>query len=325
MDPTTFPFYKEEYDVSELEDNVESDNEATHMVKYCDPVEVKQETRIQIEPTPKLRIHVEQFVKGKDKPKGNVSEDKYYICHQCGTVFLTRLLIIKHIKAHMREKFHCDYCKKGFRKRFSLQLHMKSHVQPPEICDICGKTFTKKLGLQKHMNIHLNLRNYQCEFCSRVFREGSALKKHLNMHNGVRYKCDICDKSYTNRPNLKLHIARHLGLDTQMTPEIKCPTCGQQFPTKHRLKVHINSQHLRIAYDCKVCSKTFHCKLNLRVHERIHKEKFACHVCGEKFNSRAGIQVHMNRHVGVSFPCPLCSKTFYLERYLTDHIIKAHN
>lgn len=280
-------------------------------------------------PVKRLNIHVEKYNRFKRVIDNKVSEDRIYTCHQCDMIFLRRSQIIAHLKLHERENFHCNYCRRGFVHKVSLNNHIKSHLDDRHECipcDLCDQTFTKAANLAKHMNIHFNIRNYACNLCEKTFVDSSSLHKHTDTHYGVRYACDVCGKQYSARQTLRYHLAKHLGLEKpKQRQSFQCDVCGSPFPSKHLLEVHRNKTHLAVIFSCEVCSKTFSGKNNLNVHKKVHTTKFTCVVCDAKYSSREGMQVHMNKHMDVTFPCLLCSKVYYLERHLTDHVTKIHN
>ncbi|KAL1448841.1 hypothetical protein WDU94_000096 [Cyamophila willieti] len=280
-------------------------------------------------PNRTFKIHVEKLYMHSKVDKTLDSFKKLYVCHFCEEIFLRRKHIIKHLKVHAKQKYSCKFCHKKFSSIATVHNHhQQKHqmVAEPIVCEQCGQSFTQKMSLKKHMNIHLNIRNYQCYFCAQTFVDPTTLRNHIDRHKGVCYKCDICGKQYTSRQNLKGHIAKHLGLAAlKPKPSLKCDQCFMEFTSKHLLNVHMNREHLRLVFACDMCPKQFAAANNLRVHKKIHTNRYPCRVCNKSYCSKEGITVHMNRHMDVTFPCPICSKVYYLERHLTDHVLKNHN
>ena len=73
--------------------------------------------------------------------------------------------------------------------------------------------------------------------------------------------CVICCASFTTKGNLKLHensIHKNIKFD--------CKDCGKTFKQKGHLTRHINYVHNEIRYKCDQCDKEYTCASNRNTH-----------------------------------------------------------
>ena len=70
------------------------------------------------------------------------------------------------------------------------------------------------------------------------------MKEHLFTHTGVKpYECHLCEEKFSFTDTLAKHIETiH-----------KCRVCDFEATTKSRLKVHVQSKHGGIRFDCTQC------------------------------------------------------------------------
>ena len=127
------------------------------------------------------------------------------------------------------------------------------------------------------------------------------------------YKCDQCTSAFVDLNSLKEHQSQVHG-SVLGPPNI---TTGLPIATHNESPI----------FECPTCGKSFHCKDNLRQHEKIHLtvKPFPCNQCPKSYVRNADLQIHQKAtHLGVRFPCKLCNKSYYYIRALHDHQQKKH-
>lgn len=106
------------------------------------------------------------------------SNEKPYVCPECGTAFKKNSNLIKHTRlVHRGEKnFQCELCGRPFGQKSNLNSHIKAvHLgEKPFVCETegCGKRFSQKSGLKAHIKtVHNRERPYVCtvENCKSSF------------------------------------------------------------------------------------------------------------------------------------------------------------
>lgn len=201
-----------------------------------------------------------------------------FSCPECGLQFQYLSQFNVHLRTHRKNIVHeCTICNKTFTRSKGLAVHMRDihqeidcgecgetfgkrsefdrHVQAVHrklgktaetvACDICGEAVEKSKHQQHLKAVHSAVKEHKCEICCRVFKMPSYLKSHHDaVHLGIKnHECNECDQKFAKMSGLKRHKARvHLkGKD------FKCDLkgCGQEFPNKFRLRLHMMNVHLK--------------------------------------------------------------------------------
>lgn len=114
-----------------------------------------------------------------------------------------------------------------------------------------------------------------CQICGIRVR---SLRHHTEkVHEKMkRYFCDICDFG----AYLKSQITKHVKT-THMTPGISCDWCDYKTTSNYSLEKHLDTQHAgkRVPVPCKMCSKTFFWRHNLKSHVMRCHDKIKPHRC----------------------------------------------
>uniref|UniRef100_A0A3P9J2U6 C2H2-type domain-containing protein n=1 Tax=Oryzias latipes TaxID=8090 RepID=A0A3P9J2U6_ORYLA len=84
------------------------------------------------------------------------SDERCYICKECGKSFCNKYLFRIHTRIHAEGKrFSCKECEKSFSHRSSLKTHMRTHTgEMPFSCKECNKSFRHGASLKRHMMTH---------------------------------------------------------------------------------------------------------------------------------------------------------------------------
>ena len=203
------------------------------------------------------------------------------ICPHCGTFFKTKHGLQKHVQRMHSENqnVYCEKCGKSFKTKSTLLDHMKKiHETPDVVCEECGKICRSEKGLSSHMKkSHQKKEPLICphEECKKVFKRKQSLKMHIQfVHDKVplekKHSCSYCTKKF-HKP---IRLERHVNTTHLNKREIKCEQCEYTTNYPHSLKIHIESIHLGIMYDCDYpgCTKSYNKKVNLYAHRsRVHK------------------------------------------------------
>lgn len=163
-----------------------------------------------------------------------------------------------------------------------------------------------------------------CTKCDSMFGTERTLKIHMNQVHGIkeRYICPICSREFKISGNLKQHIETHSDYKRYV-----CDWCGKGFHLPYNLKEHMNTHTGARPYKCETCGKTFGRNTLRQAHMRIHTGEKP-YQCSEENCDRAyAYQTDLKRHrrsvhgiITKTFPCPICSKIFYENKFLTKHL-----
>ncbi|XP_078791091.1 uncharacterized protein LOC144981319 isoform X5 [Oryzias latipes] len=109
------------------------------------------------------------------------SDERCYICKECGKTFCNISLFKIHARIHVKDKrFSCKECDKSFSCRSNLKTHMRTHTgEKPFSCKKCKKRFRQISHLKRHMRTHTGEKPFSCEECKKSFNQISHLKRHM--------------------------------------------------------------------------------------------------------------------------------------------------
>ena len=83
------------------------------------------------------------------------------------------------------------------------------------------------------------------------------------------------------------------------------------------------SEHSISKYRCGPCDKILSIN-EVKIHQRMHKQKKLCDTCGKVFSYRDNWKLHMQSHeteaTGNWFICKICGKTFKFSHLLRQHV-----
>uniref|UniRef100_A0A672ZSN6 C2H2-type domain-containing protein n=1 Tax=Sphaeramia orbicularis TaxID=375764 RepID=A0A672ZSN6_9TELE len=131
---------------------------------------------------------------------------------------------------------------------------------------------------------------HKCQLCTKVFGSDSALQTHLRSHTGERMtdlnECIICHRILSCQSALRMHYRTHTG-----ERPYQCKLCSRAFTTKGNLKTHQVVHHT----NCDLCGKSFACQSALNIHYRSHtKERpFICTTCNRGFSTKGNLKQHI--------------------------------
>lgn len=84
------------------------------------------------------------------------TNEKPYLCSECGVRFVRKDYLIIHMRRHRGDKpFKCQYCGKGFPRSTDLTVHERYHTnERSHVCAVCNKGFQRGYNLAVHMRVH---------------------------------------------------------------------------------------------------------------------------------------------------------------------------
>lgn len=196
-------------------------------------------------------------------------------------------------------------------------------------CYICRISYSTKLECSKHLReSHISASNpsYQCLQCSFSTSNKDNLRKHSIACTGEDRVCGICGQMFADKHIRLLHIQTH-------NKKFQCDTCGQQYRTNSKLKVHMASHSDQALYQCDECPKAYKFQLSLMYHKRAHRGilPYKCDVCDKGFHQKVKLNAHRWEDHGVPIDggqltetatCNICNKTLSNLAHLKRHLLR---
>uniref|UniRef100_A0A2A4JC35 C2H2-type domain-containing protein n=1 Tax=Heliothis virescens TaxID=7102 RepID=A0A2A4JC35_HELVI len=137
------------------------------------------------------------------------------------------------------------------------------------------------------------------------------------------HMCQHCGKIYKNDSTLHAH---YLLMHPENELEGQCTECDKKYPSLLSLQKHIRYMH-RYIHRCKACYRTFATPELLAAHgKRCSITDTPCPQCSKVYYSQLALQNHMKyKHPHkTNHWCELCRRTFTTHRGLMNHNAKIH-
>ncbi|XP_053437047.1 zinc finger X-linked protein ZXDB-like [Nycticebus coucang] len=146
----------------------------------------------------------------------------------------------------------------------------------------------------------------------------------------VLYLCPEaqCGQTFPKKHQLKVHLLTHSSSQGQRP--FKCPLggCGWTFTTSYKLKRHLQSHDKLRPFGCPVdgCGKSFTTVYNLKAHMKGHEQEnsFKCEVCEENFPTQAKLSTHQRSHFEPERPYQ-CAFSGCKKTFITVSALFSHN
>ncbi|KAL8183058.1 UNVERIFIED_CONTAM: hypothetical protein K2H54_013712 [Gekko kuhli] len=140
------------------------------------------------------------------------SDDKNYMCTECGYVTKWKHYLNVHMRKHTGDlRYQCNQCPYRCHRADQLSSHKLRHQGKSLICEVCGFACKRKYELQKHMRAKhsqdYQTPVFQCQFCSYQTKYKQALLNHENCkHTKQReFRCALCPYGTFSNTSLFFH------------------------------------------------------------------------------------------------------------------------
>jgi len=277
------------------------------------------------------------LVKHMKKNHGDIDT---FSCALCSTFFYSSAEKKRHLKTH--HKHRCVFCKKGtfvsnlILKQHVYEIHNKELVK----CNynrLCVYYCKSRIELQEHvLKVHeTGEGKRKCIYCNKWFINRIIMSRHVKSHHSSvfikcdHYQCAVYFKSEEKK--WKHTIEVHETGDNVST----CVYCRKNF--KHRLSIHVRTNHKSEAIKCNFSKKCDTFFLTNDEREKhildIHKtkkqmEKASCCYCKKILASKVNVLKHINLvHSDVKIKCPIfkCATFFHSQSEREKHFIEKHS
>ena len=165
---------------------------------------------------------------------------------------------------------------------------------------------------------------YHCAFCEMNFSNPDDLFSHdkqLHFTDISEYKCPECEVTNSEKETILQHYAKEHSKSKQERQLLYCPTCGQLFFNRKKLRKHHLDAHNKWLNNqtCLLCLKVFKKYKEAKYHEQVEhlNSKLCCRFkvlfkCSEIFTSYEALQQHyMVAHpINESYTCHICGVVF---------------
>lgn len=192
-------------------------------------------------------------------------------CAHCGRNFKNDSKLRKHEKIHLDRT--CFLCGKKFINDNFYNSHMQKHLIKSDItkkgrllnCSLCEKECENKNDLSLHVNkVHLQIKPFPCDMCEKQCYTAQDLACHKKIHNLPSHECcQFCEKTLKNRRHFVVHLRKHLR-----TKPFKCHVCDLDFYCKSKNISHMIKSHGG-KFPCRLCKNVFPSKEKLKFHVNI--------------------------------------------------------
>ncbi|XP_050360124.1 zinc finger protein 43-like [Nymphalis io] len=268
-------------------------------------------------------------------------------CEFCGKTFKWRTSLRKHLETHRIEtgekrKPYCAPCRLSFTTTSNLQKHVrtssKHQIQlklrklTESLPELTGQD-RHKAQLEIRKSVNKSRHQFPCTQCDRRFLWRGNLLRHMNSHaakaNGDLI-CKPCNRTFSSIATYQQHMKISKKHVSENDFKFMCSDCGKRFPTKSRLRDHINWEHLKnYVYSCDECQKVFKTSNSVYHHKQVHKKdvvEHLCDHCGKPFPNQAKLRSHiLGLHSrAAAHKCGTCGARFSWHSCLSRHVRQKH-
>ena len=147
-----------------------------------------------------------------------------YICEVCGSDFIQKCHLTRHMRIHTEQTFVCQLCSKPFSRRDKLNCHIsckhqtimnKEQTFP---CPECGKLFGRKFHLKRHKLLHSKTVNGQAVL-DEMKRNARLYKEQLELGKDVANNL----QEYDDIPEQSLSATHKQALELYKQSRVQCP------------------------------------------------------------------------------------------------------
>ncbi|XP_045456932.1 zinc finger protein 501-like [Melitaea cinxia] len=193
-----------------------------------------------------------------------------YICDDCDAGFVTRMILLNHIKCHQLGSFKCDYCPKTYnthRKKKSHERLVHVHKSMLNKCGYCNEKFDRYQKREDHLvKVHgVRSVTFNCQACEKIFVSQRALRDHTKRDHLMEkhHACNECDMKFYRPCDLSKHMVKHRGIR-----KFKCEVCLKLYVRRNTLREHMRIHANDRRFKCEHCEQAFVQKCSWRGHMR---------------------------------------------------------
>ncbi len=212
---------------------------------------------------------------------------KAYQCDKCAEEFNKKHQLDVHmVKVHADEatkneitnRFICHHCGSGFISLTSLKRHETIHGPRNSKCTYpgCTASFYRKTTLEDHIFRHGTEKNFECDECHWKGKTRDSLFRHKKVHDfkgkaAKKFACQLCEYRCVSNQHLERHMRHHYN-----NSPYSCLYCDYVCNTFEAVQFHIlhSGDHPGMpVYPCKECSYGTDVALDFMDHMRIVHQK----------------------------------------------------
>lgn len=286
------------------------------------------------------------------------TEDKPFVCDQCGQSYRYRSAYIKHREQNHRARlpadklFSCDVCGMQFRYLKSFKKHRLNHA----LERLHGKSDGVSSGVPESGNAansyDSDIQSAENNASNDTVAESSnnqvsSSNENMTEENDIprvtikkenlypdeegtdenltspSEKDDSVDKTVENcdQDDTIDSIGFSLSSNAAGTSE-SCAT-AQEASILNFLRMDAAERQRERRFACPFCGKCVRSKENLKLHVRKHtgERPFVCLFCGRAFGGKSDLTRHLRIHTGERpYHCEMCGKCFARADYLSKHL-----
>ncbi|KAL0164273.1 hypothetical protein M9458_040026, partial [Cirrhinus mrigala] len=261
----------------------------------------------------------------------------FYRCSLCQKVFSSKMPIQVHLASehsNKRTTFHCTSCEWDFKQEHDLHLHVKQkHLNKQckmYCCIFCAESFSTDVELQCHITTH-------SDKCSPCVCTQTRSPLEVPLHEKLRAKSQSAEGNNVTPPPVSEPVAKDSAGTLPANSEIREGTVESLFspPAESKGKANLNDP----MFACEICGASYTMQSLLANHQlRDHhiqpgesgtlKRKVEaiqgshkCKDCSKTFFTEMALWEHVQTHLGPTkhCQCPICGERFPSLLTLTEH------
>ncbi|XP_051730797.1 zinc finger protein 521 [Ctenopharyngodon idella] len=255
-----------------------------------------------------------------------------YICESCSKSFTS----VKDLHGHLLEMhtvvfYRCSLCQQVFDSKVSIQVHLASEHSNKRTtfhCTSCEWDFKQEQDLHLHVkqkHLDKQCKMYCCIFCAESFTTDIELQCHITTHSD---KCSPCVCTNTRSPLEVEKLCAKSAEGNNVTP----PPVSEPVAKDSAGMLPVNSE-IRVGKVESLFSPPTESKGKANLNDPM----FACEICGASYTMQSLLANHQLRDHHIqpgesgtlkrkveaiqgSHKCKDCSKTFFTEMALWEHV-----